>query len=362
MKRYLIGLVLLVTACGDKNNSISPTYKDLTEVVYASGNLYPSNEYKLSSNADGFLIERFVNPGDTVKANAALFIVDNELQLERLQNLERIYNKAKDNYNNHSPALQEALATQQTAQDKMKYDSQNYVRYKNLYDNNTIAKAQFDNVALAYQLSSNDFKLRKETFLRIKNQLFVDLQNAENNFHAAHKDLDNTTLRSDRDAKVYDVLREKGESVRRNDVIAILGDINNPYLKLVIDELDIEKVKVGQEVFVKMDIAPDKVYKAKVSKIYPRLNKEDQSFRVDASFIGDIPESLYGVTVEANILVNKKSHVLSIPKSVIEKGDSVSVKRGGQTVKIKITKGLESFEDVEVLSGITIDDELLIKK
>ncbi|MFA6261755.1 MAG: efflux RND transporter periplasmic adaptor subunit [Bacteroidia bacterium] len=363
MKRHytLLFLLVVLLSCGEQSETISPQLKDITEAVYASGNLYPKNEYKVSANADGFLAKRMIDPGDSISIGDELFQIENELQSNRLETMGKIYSKAGENAGESSPALLEARKALKSAYDKMKFDSTNYARYKTLWDAGSIAKAQYDNVSLAYQLSKNEYEIRQESYRRLKNQLFIEWQNATNNYQAARKDEANTRVISNIDGKVYDVLREQGEAVRRGEILAMVGDASVFYLKLMVDELDIEKVRLGQEVVVKLDINPGKIYKARVSKIYPRLNREEQAFRVDAEFDGEKPESFYGVTVEANIIIQVKPKALTIPKAIVGAGDTVWVEKNGKAQKVHFKKGVESFDDVEVLEGIKADDVLIIQ-
>jgi len=53
--RTLAAFVLLISSCGNKQETASPQKRSITEVVYASGNLYPENEYKLFANTSGYL-------------------------------------------------------------------------------------------------------------------------------------------------------------------------------------------------------------------------------------------------------------------------------------------------------------------
>jgi len=68
-----------------ENTNTSPQYKSLTEAVYASGNIYPKNEYKLTANADGFLIKQTAFEGDVVGKNQLLFQLESASQEARLE-------------------------------------------------------------------------------------------------------------------------------------------------------------------------------------------------------------------------------------------------------------------------------------
>ena len=161
-------------------------------------------------------------------------------------------------------------------------------------------------------------------------------------------------IRSFVNGKVYEVYKEPGEVVQAWVINwhwwAVASEL---FAQLAVDESDFGRIRAGQEVVLKADVYPDKVFKARVSKIYPKLNRTDQSFRVDAEFIGEQPASYYGLTVEANIIISQNKHVLTIPKSYVIGNDSVWVEQDGKKQKVKFQKGAENFDLVEVKGGLT---------
>jgi multidrug efflux pump subunit AcrA (membrane-fusion protein) len=101
-----------------------------------------------------------------------------------------------------------------------------------------------------------------------------------------------------------------------------------------------------------LDAYPDQVFQAKVAKIYPLLNRQEQSFRVDAYFVDKIPVKLYGLNIEANIVIKEREKALVIPRRALGKGDSVLVRRGNYTKKIKIRVGAQDRDYAEVVAGL----------
>ncbi|MCU0338631.1 MAG: efflux RND transporter periplasmic adaptor subunit [Spirosomaceae bacterium] len=346
-------LSLFLAACSSKSETTTPTYKNLTEAVYASGNVFPKNEYKVVANADGYLQQQLVNEGDVVKAGQLLFSLESLSQDARAEAAANIYRQAEANYADNSPALTELEAALRNARTKLENDSLNYARYKALYDQNAIAKAELERVELAYRTSRNDVAARQKAWQRTKNQLYVDLQNTRSNFRVNNREGDNYRIRSIEAARVYEVYKKMGELVRRGEAVALLGAANGVYLQLAVDETDFSKLRIGQEVAVKMDAYGNKVFKAQITKIYPKLNKIDQSFRIDADFVGEVPEAYYGLTVEANIVISQNPKALTIPKTYLVGADSVWVEENKEKKKIKITKGAENFEIVEIKGGLT---------
>lgn len=352
--RLLSGLVLLTVfyGCNRTENGTHPAYKDLTEAVYASGSIYPRNEYKVLANADGILQQKLVSEGDSVKRNQLVFVLEGITQGAREVAAANIYRQSQANLNANSPVLAELEAQLRTAQTRLSNDSVNYIRYRDLYQQNATSKAELERVQLAYQTAGNDFAARRSSLQRTRNQLYVDLQNSRSQYVASGQDQGNTRVRSFVDGKVYEISKEPGEVVRRNDQLALIGSGRDVFVKLAVDESDFGKIRMGQEVMVKADVYPDKVFRAKVQKIYPKLNRVDQSFRVDANFVGELPDAYYGLTVEANIVISQNNRVLTIPKSYVVGNDSVWVNENGDKKKIRVVKGAENFDLVQVKSGL----------
>lgn len=354
-------LFLYVISCQQKSETASPTYKNLTEAVYASGNVFPKNEYKVVANADGYLQQQWVNEGDVVEGGQLMFSLESLSQDARAEAAANIYRQSEANYADNSPVLAELEATLRNARTKLDNDSVNYFRYKALYEQNAAARADLERTELAYRTSKNEVAARQKAWARTKNQLYVDLQNTRSNFKVNLREGDNYRIRSIEAARIYEIYKKVGELVRRGEAVALLGNPNNVYLQLAVDETDFAKLKVNQEIVLKMDAYGDKVFKAKVTKIYPKLNKVDQSFRVDADFVGAAPDAYYGLTVEANIIISENPKALTIPKSYLVGADSVWIEEGKEKKKVKLQKGAENFELVEVKGGLT-EKSVLVKE
>lgn len=356
---FFIISLLLLSFCGKREKITHAEFKELIEAVYASGHILPRNEYKVFSLADGTIIQKFVSEGENVKAAQPLFRVAAEAQDARLQNARAALQVAQNNYSDQSPILRELKIALENAKIKLTNDSINYFRYKNLFENQASTKMDYDKAILNYQTAQNDFLAKKSNYEKVKNELYLNLQNAQSQYVVNVQEESNFLISSRIAGRVYEVYKEQGEAVRRNDVVALVGDDKAVYIKMSVDELDIPKITTGLQVLVKIDIIKDKVFKAKISKIYPRVNSVDQSFRVEAEFTEEIPSKYSGLSVEANIIIQKKNRTLTIPKSVLVNGDSVMLKRKGKTVKVKVKTGLENMDRVEVISGISEKDEII---
>lgn len=350
----------IVWACQGKQETIQPQKKELIEAVYASGNTMPKNSYEVYATADGVLLEKLVQDGDIVEINQALFIIENDQQNIQQGNAQTNYQIARENYTNNSPIIREIEVSIETLRRKVSNDSLNFIRYRNLVSKGISTQADFEQAELKYETSKNELQLQKERLAKTKNQLYLELKNAESQYQLQSDRIGDYVIESLIEGKVYEVYKEVGELVRRNEPLALLGSPNAVHIELIVDELDIKRVKVGQEVLLQIDALGDETFEAKVSKIYPLLNPQNQSFRVDAQFLKAPKENFTGLTVEANIIIRKKKDALVIPKNYLLEGDSVWIQQGNDKQKIKVVKGIETLEEVEILQGLKISD-LIVK-
>jgi HlyD family secretion protein len=361
MKLFISAVITSIVffSCKRKPDLVHPEKKSITEAVYASGYLVPEDEYKVFSLADGYLNQILVTEGDTVSAGQVMFEVDNKVQSSRNEAAAEALRIASENAGANSSVLMELKAMVESAYNKYRLDSLNYYRYKKLHDQGVGSELDFNKADLVYKNSKNDYLAAVNRLDRTRNQLQVELINARNAYTGASQEEGNTFIKSQIGGMVYDILKKPGEAVRRGEVIAILGSTKDFYLKLSVDETDITRIKPGQKVLVKTDVSGNQVFNAHITKVYPLMNQLEQSFRVDAVFDEGVSTKFSGTSLEANIIIANKDNVLVVPKSCVSGGDSVTVWNDGKKEKVRIKKGLENLDYVEVLDGLNENTALV---
>jgi len=363
MKQMLIGLSLatiILQGCSSKEREIHAEMKLLTSAVYASGSLVPEQEYKVVSSVDGYLVKSYVKEGDTVKEGQMLFKVSSEVRQAQQQGAAAVVRKTIPTVIENAPALRQLEGQIAVARIRKTQDSLNYVRYRNLVQQNAISQSSYEKYYLQYQSSLREYQSLRDQYQQLKLTGNLQLQQAQNQLTVAAAQSDVGNLKSFVNGVVYDVYKKDGDLISPNQAIALIG-AGKMFAKLMVDEDDLDKVFTGQKVLITMDAFPDKIFNAHIDKIYPLLSKVEQSFRVDAVLDDPLPVGMYGLNLEANIVVAEKKQVLAIPKAALLKGDSVMIKKDGKKTVIKITKGLEDDQYVQVRSGLDASSTIIIK-
>ncbi len=352
MRSIQLSLILLfILSCSKKQDKILPIERNLTESVYGSVTIQPESLYQAYAIVSGILDQNLVKEGDMVLKNQALIQIINNSPKLNTENAKFALELAKENYNGGAAILNSIEDEITAATLTFKNDSINYFRQKNLWEQNIGSKVLYDTKKLNYELASNNLKLLKSKYDRTKNELSTAVKQAENNYLNSLITTKDFTVNSNMNGKVYALYKEPGELVTSMEPLASIGSANNFIIEMLIDEVDIVKISDNQEVLLVLDAYNERVFKAKVSKIYPKKDERNQTFLVEAVFV-DPPKVLYpGLSGEANIIIRKKDSALTIPKAYVIDGDKVKTDNGLST----ITTGLQNLEYVEVLSGITKD-------
>jgi len=348
---HLIAILLIAHSCSKKQDKTLPIERVLTESVYSSVTVQPDSLYQVYAIVSGLIDANLVEEGDLVTKNQHLFqIINNTPKLNTL-NAQFALNLALDNYMGSATVLNSIESEIEAAKLKYKNDSINYFRQKKLWDQNIGSKAQYDTQKLNYQLASNQLKLLQNRLNRTKNELQTAFKQAQNNYQTASIATKDFTVNSKIKGKVYAVYKEPGEIVTSMEPLATIGSAKRFIIELLVDEVDIVQIALKQDVLINLDAYNDRIFKGKVSKIYPKKDQRNQTFTVEAVFVSQ-PEILYpGLSGEANIIIAKKEKVLTIPKSYLLDDNKVKTDEGFVTVKT----GLQNMDYIEILSGISKD-------
>ncbi len=353
MSKYILW-VLFVTifiSCIDKKEKTLPTVTNITELVYSSATIQPDSLYQVYASVHGILDKNFVEEGDIIKKGTPLLQIINSNPKLHAENAKLSLELAQKNYNGSAAILSSIGEEIKSATLKMINDSIHYCRQKNLWSQQIGSKTEYDTKKLTYELSVNSLSLLKNKYNRTKDELSTRLQQAKNNYKTSVITTKDFTINSKITGKVYGLYKNHGEIVNTLEPIAAVGSATVFVVEMLVDEVDIVKIKENQKTIITLDAYNGEVFTAKVNKIYPKKDERNQTFMVEAVF-DNPPKVLYpGLSGEANIIIAQRNKVLTIPKEYLIDNTKVKTEKG--TVEIAV--GLQSMDTVEILSGITKD-------
>jgi multidrug efflux pump subunit AcrA (membrane-fusion protein) len=359
MKKIISAALLLifVSSCGNKNNEANPEYKDITETVFASGTLEPEGKYNLTSQSDGYLVNLKFKEGDVLKTGDVLAVVDNQPNTYNEESAQQLLSISQKNITDNAPALKQTEMNIQLAKEKLKQDEAQTARYKLLSESNSVSKLEYENVLLALETSKTNLSALQQTYELQKQQAQQQLiaQTAQKNVSSFLNQ--NNQIKAVVGGKVYMKMKEQGDYVKKGDVIAMIGNPDDIYARLSIDESNISKIKIGQEAIIQLNTNKESSLKGIVSEILPAFEDATQSFICKVKFTDPLQFKVSGTQLQANIVIGTKSKALVIPRSYLDYGNRVIVK--GKSEPVTVKTGFVSSEWVEIIDGVKPEDVLI---
>ncbi|KGD66874.1 efflux RND transporter periplasmic adaptor subunit [Flavobacterium aquatile] len=359
-KEYLIVVIvmyLFFAACSDKQNDAQVQRKDITEMVFASGMLEADNQYNLTAQTDGHLIQMNFEEGTLVTKGQVIAVIDNNQNIINAESAGQLHTIASNNTLSSAPALQEIKANIIAATAKVKLDEQQLERYKRLYASNSVSRTEYDNIQLSLTNSQSNLKALKEQYGN--QQISANQQEIVQRYASKVSNVleNQNKITAINTGKVYVKKKQLGDYVRKGDVIAIIGNPSVIYAKLNVDETIMSKLKKGQTVMIKLNTNKTKVYKASITQILPAFDETSRSFIVKAYFDKKLDLNITGTQLEANIMIGTKKNALVIPLAYLNYGNKVMLKEDSKMITVKT--GIVSNEWVEIISGLEVGQTII---
>ncbi len=154
-----------------------------------------------------------------------------------------------------------------------------------------------------------------------------------------------------------------GDAIWSNQDVMMIPDTSKMLVDSRIREADIFKVKVGQDVDVKVDAYPDLDLKGKVSRIgalaqskNPLKEGMPKSFDMEVEILNNDERLRPGMSARVEIISEVIKNALTLPVQTFFTENNVSycyVRDGADYKKVKIIPGRSNEDYIEIVSGIT---------
>jgi RND family efflux transporter MFP subunit len=351
-----LSLLIFLSACTEKRQKYNVSTTNITESIYSSVTLEPAFLYSVYSEIQGRVLEFKKETGDSVAFGDVICTIDAVGAIKNSENaalnLELIQNKLFGG----SSVIEDLTHEISMAQEQYSFDSIQYERFSTLNDKNISTDTEVEQAKLKMRSSKTRLDGLITQRKRLKKELGIQQKQAKNAYVSALSTSSGSTVTSIVDGVVYEIFKENGELVNMQQPVAMIGSTDDFIIRMLVDEIDITQVEIGQKVNINLEAYPDTTFLAKIDQIYPKMDAMTQSFQVIAKFI-DPPKKLYlGLTGEANIIVKEADDVVVIPREYLIEGNFVETPSEKKQVEI----GLISLSHVEITSGLSKGDKIYL--
>lgn len=159
---------------------------------------------------------------------------------------------------------------------------------------------------------------------------------------------------------------DKLDNTKGATQLATIYDLSSMKFSMDVDELDVAKVKIGQEVIITADAVPGKTYTGHVEKINIKGSSSNGVTTYPITVrITEFEDLLPGMNIDAEIVIEQVKDVIIIPSECVNRGNIVYVK-GTKTdandtapegyKSVKVETGLADSMYIEITSGLKSGD------
>jgi HlyD family secretion protein len=187
---------------------------------------------------------------------------------------------------------------------------------------------------------------------------------------AVQVQLDFTEIRAPFSGTVAELTTEVGEwitpappGVPIPPVIDLI-DQGSVYISAPIDEVDAERVRVGQPARIAVDSRPDARYDGWVTRVAPYVLddlEQNRTVEVEVEFEGNTPAHgiLPGTSADVEVILDHRDGALRVPSAALAERGVVLVLEDGELSERSVKVGLRNWQMAEVLDGLT-EGELVV--
>lgn len=414
VKWILIGLVALVLLLvglkaagvfgkdeGTKVTAEKVQKRTITEIVNASGKVFPEIEVKLSPDVSGEITELMVHEGDSVKKGQIVARIYADIYSIQATQAASGVAQSQAQVANSQAAL--AALKAQMDQSEKTYKMQNQ-----LYGDKVISANEFNVAEASYKAALANYNAAKQGIRGGQ----AAVQSAQSNLAKANKDLSRTAVLAPMNGVVSLLSVKKGERVVGSNMMAgtemlRIADMSKIEIRVDVGESDIPKVLLGDSAIVTVDAYTDRKFKGIVTQIASSNNgASTQSALANTStdvtnykvYIRLLPESYSdlmsktnypfrpGMSASADIQTKTHLNVLSVPINAVttrEKidsskaikktanGEAVAVtaddldvvvfllNKDGSVSKATVKTAIQDINYIEITEGLKENEEVI---
>ncbi|WEK70928.1 MAG: efflux RND transporter periplasmic adaptor subunit [Candidatus Chryseobacterium colombiense] len=291
-------------------NVITVTRENIDTDYSANGTFIPKQEMNQSSEISGRIVSVLVKEGSRVSAGQTLATIKRDA-------IEVDVTQAQNN-------LQNAIIDNQ--------------RYENAYKTGGVTKQQLDNSRL-------------------------QLKNAQAAVKAQSVKVNDTNIRAGISGTINKKMVEPGTVVSPGTSMFEIVNINSLKLSVLVDESQVGKIGLGQEVAINVNVLPGESFSGRITFIAP---KSDASLNfpveIEVQNRGNLKAGMYATAIFKTNHGAETQNMLTVPAEAFVNGVSsgqLFIVNNGVAKLIKVQTGKVYGDKVQVLSGLNGGEQVV---
>jgi multidrug resistance efflux pump len=233
----------------------------------------------------------------------------------------------------------------------------------------------YDKSVRAYQQALENYKIKKNQNIEKMREVWAELRKVQNDSKKMAEVAQSFTVLAPEDGMVIYTKDWNGRPMKAGSrigswdpVVAKLPDLTSMISKTYVNEVDVRKVKIGQQVDIGLDAYPDKKLKGSVIRVAnvgeQKPNSDAKVFEVTVEIKGTDMTLRPAMTTSNKIVANELDSVLYIPLECLHsQSDTITYvykSEGLNIIKQEIIVGEANANDVVIKGGLTLNDRVYL--
>lgn len=224
-----------------------------------------------------------------------------------------------------------------------------------------------NNAWTAYQDASQQLSNAVNTLYELERSPNpTDLAAAQARLQAAQATVDAQTLTAPFSGTITKVDIKPGDHVTPSSAAFRLDNLDRKFVDVLVSEVDVNSIQVGQQVNLSFDAILDRQYKGVVSQVAPVGSAVQGVVQFDVTVeLTDADQYVKpGMTAAVNIIVNQVSDALLVPNRAVRLVNGqrvVYILNNDQLEKVNVTLGASSDTESQVVDGeLQVGDQVVL--
>ncbi|MGD8188624.1 efflux RND transporter periplasmic adaptor subunit [Brevibacillus ginsengisoli] len=348
---------------------------DLKKAKMAVGRVMGDTESAVMSKIQGRVTKVLADVGQEVKAGQPLIYLDDKDYVAALESaqagLRGAQARLEDTKNGtRSQQLIQIQGRIQSAQATLENAKFNLDRIKTLFNQGAVPQSQLDAANLAYtqaqtalQQVTQEQSMAKEgaTQASLEN-LRATVEQMQAAVNLAEINKSNTVITAPISGKIATQNIHVGETASTSaPLLTIVSGV--AVVEAYVPEDQINTLKVGQTLKVRVEQVSTEPFDAKVLAISPISNSTSKEYPVKLSLPGDRSQWKSGMYAEVTLPTNDQSAAITVPaETIVKRGDQrlVMVTDGKKAIARPVVTGATDGTTIQIVNGLQAGDKIIV--
>lgn len=365
---------------------VQPQYGKFVVSVTTTGELQAKNSIEIQGPANAraaqiwqMKVAKLVPEGTVVKAGAFVAELDKSELAGKIREAELAIQKAQSQYTQTRLDTTLSLTSARDDLANLKYalEEKKLVKEQSIYEAPSVqrqAEIDYEKSERAYAQAQTNYKTKVQQAVAKMSEVSTDLAKEQQKMDVYMGILQEFTITAPADGMVIYAKewngRKKviGSTISAWDpVVATLPDLSVMESVTYVNEVDIQKVRLGQEVILTLDAVTDKKLKGKVTEVAnigeQRPNSDSKVFEVKILIDTKDTTLRPAMTTGNDIITATIDKALYVPLESIHTDDGftyVFKKDGASIVKQEVQVGLMNDNEATIEKGLTQKDRVYL--